>query len=74
MDINNKNESQTHQDMYLRHMQKVNCSDKKYWESTQLHINIVITDTLTCNVNKENMYMILVVSIYAFLITMGRLI
>ena len=31
MDINNKNELQTHQGMDLRHMQKVNCSqtDKK---------------------------------------------
>ena len=74
MDINNKNELQTHQVMNLRHMQKVNCSDKEYWESTQLHINIVINDILTCNVNKVNMYMILVVNIYAFLITMGLLI
>ena len=28
MDINNKNELQTHQGMDSRHMQKVNCSDK----------------------------------------------
>ena len=68
MDINNKNELQTHQGMDSRHMQtancsdkkelgepgygfktyaKVNCSDKKYWENTELHINIVINDRLT---------------------------
>ena len=47
---------------------------KKYWEYTQLHINSVINDRLTCNVNKVLMYMILVVSIYAFQITMGLLI
>ena len=29
MDINNKNELQTYQGMDSRHMQKVNCSDKK---------------------------------------------
>ena len=29
MDIDNKNELQTHQGMDSRHMQKVNCSDKK---------------------------------------------
>ena len=29
MDITNKNELQTHQGMDSRHMQKVNCSDKK---------------------------------------------
>ena len=29
MDINNKNELQTHQGTDSRHMQKVNCSDKK---------------------------------------------
>ena len=55
-------------------MQKVNCSDKKYLENTLLSINIVIDDRLRCNVNKVYMYMILVVSIYAFLITMGLLI
>ena len=47
---------------------------KKYWENTLLSINIVIDDRLTCNVNKVYMYMILVVSICAFLITMGLLI
>ena len=47
---------------------------KKYWENTLLSINIVIDDRLTCNVNKEYMYMIMVASIYAFLITMGLLI
>ena len=41
---------------------------KKYWENTQPQINIVINDRLTCNVNKVYMYMILVVSIYEFLI------
>ena len=74
IDINNKNELQTHQGMDSRHMQKVNCSDKKYLENTLLSINIVIDDRLRCNVNKVYMYMILVVSIYAFLITMGLLI
>ena len=74
MDINNKNELQTHQGMDSRYMQKVNCSDKKYWEDILLSIKIVIDDRLTCNVNKVYMYMILVVSSYAFLITMGILI
>ena len=46
---------------------------KKYLENTLLSINI-IDDRLTCNVNKVYKYMILVVSIYAFLITMGLLI
>ena len=71
MYINNKNELQTHQGMDSRHMQKVNCSGKKYWEKTLLSINIVIDDSLTCNVNKVCKYMILVVGIYAFLITMS---
>ena len=74
MDINNRNELQIHQGMDSRHVQKVSCSDKKYWENTLLSINIVIDDRLTCNVNKVYMYMILVVSICAFLITMGLLI
>ena len=74
MDINNKNELQTHQGMDSRHMQKVNCSDKKYWEDILLSIKIVIEDRLTCIVNKVYMYMILVVSNYAFLITMCILI
>ena len=60
--------------MDSRHMQKVNCSDKKYWENIQLPINIVIGGRLTCNVDQAYMYMILVVNIYAFLITMGLLI
>ena len=47
---------------------------RKYWDDTQLSINTVIDDTLTCNVNNVYMFMILVVSIYAFLITMGLLI
>ena len=71
MDNNNKNELQTHQGMDSRHMQKVNCSDKKFWENTLLSITIVINNRLTCHVNKVCMYMILVVSIYAFLITRG---
>ena len=29
MDINNKNELQTHQGIDSRHMQNINCSDKK---------------------------------------------
>ena len=74
MDINNKNELQTHQGMDSRHVLKVNRSDKKYRENTLLCININIDDRLTCNVNKVYMYMILVVSICAFLITMGLLI
>ena len=44
---------------------------KKYWKNILFIINIVINDRLTCNVNKVYKYMILVVSIYAFLITMG---
>ena len=52
-------------------MQIVNCSDKKYRENTLLSINIAIHDRRTCNIHKVYMYMILVVSIYAFLITMG---
>ena len=74
MDFNNENDLKTHQGMDSRHMQKVNFSDKKYWENTLLSTNIVIDDRHTCNVNKVYMYMILVVSIYAFLITMGLLI
>ena len=65
---------QTHQGMDSRHMQKVNCSVKKYWENTLLSINIVINVRRTCNVNKVYKYVILVVSIFAFLITMGLLI
>ena len=72
--MNNKNKLQTHQGMDSRHMQIVNCSGKKYWENTLLSINIVIDDRLTCIVNKVYKYMFLVVSIYAFLITMGLLI
>ena len=49
MDINNKNELQTHQGMYLRHMQKVNCSDKKVFGEHSTQYNIVIDDSLTCN-------------------------
>ena len=62
--------------MDSRHVQKVNRSDKKYWENTLLSINIVMGDRLTCNFNKVYIYMILVVStgIYAFLITMCLLI
>ena len=71
MDIHNKKELQTHQGMDSRHMQKVNCSNKNYWENTQVHINIVINDRFSCNVNKVYMYIILVLSIYAFLVTMG---
>ena len=74
MDINNKNELQTHQGMDSRHMQKVNRSDKTYWENNLLRINVVIDDRPTCYVNKGCMYMVLVVSIYAFLIAMGLLI
>ena len=47
---------------------------KKYWENTLLSIDIVIDDRLTCNVNKVYMYILLVVCIFAFLITMGHLI
>ena len=70
MNTNNKKKLQTRRGMDSRHIQKVNCSDKKYWENTQLLINIVINDRLTCSVNKVNMNMI----IYAFLITIGLLI
>ena len=57
--------------VWIQDICKVNCSDKKYWENTLVSINIVIDDRLTFNVNKVCMYMLLVVSIYAFLITMG---
>ena len=74
MDINNTNELQTHQGMDSRHMQKSTVLTKKYWENTPLRIKIVTDDRLTCNVNQVCMYMILVVIIYAFLITMCLLI
>ena len=38
-------------------------------ENTILSVKMVTYDRLTCNVNR--VYMILVISIYAFLITMG---
>ena len=44
MDINNKNELQTHKGMDSRHMQKVICSDKNIGFNTLLSINIVIDD------------------------------
>ena len=47
---------------------------KKYLENALLSINIVIDDRLTCNVNIVCMYMILVVRIIAFLISMSLLI
>ena len=53
---------------------KTSVMTKTYWENTLLSINIVIDDRLTCNVNKAYMYMILVVSIHAFPITIGLLI
>ena len=72
MDINKKNELQTHQGMDLKHMQKqkVSSSDKNSI-GRPLSIKIVIDDRLSCTVNKVYMYMILVMSIYAFLIAMG---
>ena len=55
-------------------MQKINCSDKKYWENTQLHINIFIKGGLTFNVNKVCAYMILVVRIYVvFFLKVSRI-
>ena len=63
----NKNELQTHHRIDSRHMQKSTVLTKKYWENTLLSIKIVIDDRLTCNVNKASMYMISLVSIYAFL-------
>ena len=44
LDIINKNELQTHQAMDSRHVQKVNCSDKKYRGNILLSINIVIDE------------------------------
>ena len=70
MDINNKNELQTHQGMDSRHLQKVNCSDKKVLGEHSIRYKHCYDDRLTY---KVYMYMILVVSIYAFLITMGLL-
>ena len=70
MDISNKNELQPHQGMKSRNMHKSQLFWQKIaWESTLLIINIVTNDRLTCNVNK--VHMILGVSIYAFLITIG---
>ena len=60
--------------MDSRHMQIVTCSGKKVLGNTLLSKNIVIDDRLPCNVNQVYKYTILVVSIYAFLITMGLLI
>ena len=74
MDIINKKELQTHQGMNSSICKKSTVLTKKYWENILLSIKIVIDDKLTCNVNQVYMYMILVVSIYAFLITMGLLI
>ena len=45
MDIKNKNELHTHQDMDSRQMQKVNCYDKKVLgehSTPYIYINIVI--------------------------------
>ena len=66
MDIENKYELQTHQGMDSRNMQKVNFSGKYSIGRTPYSVqNIVIDDIRTCNVNKVNMYMILVMrSIY----------
>ena len=55
MDINIKNELQTHQGMDLRHMQMSTVLTKKYWKNTVLRINIIIDDRLTCSVNKVYM-------------------
>ena len=74
MYINNKNELQTHQVWIQDMCKKSTVLTKKYWENTLLSINIVIDDRRTYNVNKVYKYMILVVSIYAFVITMGLLI
>ena len=74
MGINNTNDLQTHQGLDSKHMQKSTVLTKNYWANTLLHINIVICDRLTCNVNQVYMYIILVESIYAFLITTGFLI
>ena len=71
MGIDNKNELQTHQGMDLRYMQKSTLLTKLVLGDILLSIKIGIDDKLTCNVNKVYMYMILVMRIYAFLITMG---
>ena len=63
-----------HTRVWIQDVQKSTVLTKKYWENTLYSINIVIDDRLTCNVNKVYMYMILVGSICAFLITMGLLI
>ena len=74
MYINNKNDCK-HTRVCIKDIcEKSTVLAKKDWENTLFSINIVIDDRLTCNVNKLYKYMILVVSIYAFLITMGLLI
>ena len=73
MDINNTNELK-HTRVWIHDIcKKSTLLTKKYWDNTQLHINIVINGRLKCNVNEEFMYMILVVSNYAFLITIMSL-
>ena len=48
---------------------KVNCSDKKVLRGHPSHYQQCYHDKLTCYVNK--VYMILLISIYVFLISMG---
>ena len=64
-----------HTSLWIQDMcKKSTILSKMYWENTLHSINIVIDDRLTCQVNKVYMYMILMVSICAFLIIMGLLI
>ena len=62
-----------HTRVWIQDVQKVNCSNKKVLGEHSIQY-IVIDDRLTYNFNKVYMYMILVGSICAFLVTMGLLI
>ena len=72
MDINNANDLQTHK-VWIQDI----CKSHLFWQkvigNTLLHMDIVIDERLTCNVNQVYMYMVLVVNIYVFQITMGLL-
>ena len=56
-------------EMGKRHIQKVNFSDKIVLRGHSSHCQHCYQDKLACNVNK--VYMILLISIYVFLISMG---
>ena len=71
MDINNNNKLQTHHGMDQSTCEKTIVLTRYYLESTLdlLSLTIVTNGRPTCNVYK--VYMILVIRIYVFLITMS---